>query len=134
MTQNVVCVCIGLWRIGLEMCVGRRGEGRGWWAPPATSAANGQDGEGTQSRVRGHFSDIYLFSSDRQPDRMFYYFMKRTDDCAAKKECPCPLRKREKAAIGVALVHCVLMAVNLYFFVDFTLNDGWSRVYSTFGY
>jgi len=64
---------------------------------------------------------------------MFYYLMKRSDQCAKSNACPCSLRKREKAAILVAGLHCVLVAVNLYFFVDFTVNDGWNRAYS-FGF
>jgi len=53
--------------------------------------------------------------------------MKRSDECVKKESCPCGLRKREKAAIVVAALHCLLLAVNLYFFIDFTTNDGWSN-------
>lgn len=62
---------------------------------------------------------------------MFYYLMKRPDECAVKEACPCPLRGREKAAIGVAALHCVLVALNLYFFAEFAINDGWNRAYSS---
>jgi len=56
---------------------------------------------------------------------MFYFLMKRSDACAEKAGCPCSLRKREKAAIGVAALHCLLLAVNLYFFAEFALHHGW---------
>ena len=49
---------------------------------------------------------------------MFYFLQKRTDACAKKTDCPCPLRKREKVAIGLAAAHAVLLAVNLYFFAE----------------
>jgi len=55
---------------------------------------------------------------------MFYFLQKRADACAKKTDCPCPMRKREKAAIGIATVHCLLLAVNLYFFAEFAINKG----------
>jgi len=59
-----------------------------------------------------------------------YYFMKRSDECAAKNSCSCNLRKREKAAIFVAGLHCVLLAVNLYFFIDIICQDDWNYLYN----
>ena len=55
---------------------------------------------------------------------MFYFLQKRTDACAKKADCPCPMRKREKAALGIATIHCLLLAVNLYFFAEFAINKG----------
>ena len=53
---------------------------------------------------------------------MFYFLQKRTDACAKKSDCPCPMRKREKAAIGIATLHCLLLAANLYFFAEFAIS------------
>ena len=110
-----------------------QGGGGGWRWPcssPATSVTGGQDGEGGWP-VSSHRNATALFFRD--PASMFY-FMKKAEDCSDKGACPCTVRKREKLAIGVALLHCGLLALNFYFFVDFTLNDGWSRVGSSFEY
>ena len=70
------------------------------------------------------FKDIFLQSLTRGVGaRMFYFLQKRTDACAKKTDCPCPLRKREKVAIGLAAAHAVLLAVNLYFFAEFAVAN-----------
>jgi len=91
------------------------------WRPPVTQGGDGEAGLGTQS-LSGYFQT--------GPYNIMYYFIKRSQDCAAKPHCDCNLRKREKAVIFVAGLHCLFLAVNLYFFIDFICKDDWNYSYN----